>query len=509
MKDKTELSDIYTTHILLNEADEPIPSAMQPAEDSDQIAGQASGMVKDVNASDAEVSPVDDPDFEDMEDLEDLADAGGGINAIEQFRDTDITTYTYKTLVLYMHWAYEAQVETGQGGLLIYGDPGLGKSAIVEQFAQELANSSNRTYHYINWHDAPDDQKQEIMSDPSMYFILLDLRVAQMEPTDIQGIPDPFSDKEYLQTKPPDWGYLFTRPDAAGILFLDEINQGDEQTLKALFEVIHDHKIAGRRMSGKVAVFGAGNLGSEFGNDPIPQALASRFEQGGLVADPEGWLEYAEKHNVNARIIAFVKSNPSENFYAKPVNPDDPYPTPRQFVKLSTAMGLIQRRYSVMKKSGQKPPIPLYRALADKSAAYCGVTWARKFLVFLEHMRMFDMKQLLADPESFIKDRAPDELYALTAFISGKLKTAMRRIKRSGQAEPDQDMMEIIEGVAKITLNVKEEFRAILWNMIASEIPDKKQKEFILNLVVHGDYDPATKAAVQGVLSKVRDFMKG
>jgi len=507
MKDRDELSSIYAKKILISEAEGDMAPATHPSEDGDQIARQASGMVGDVNVT--TLSPVDDPELEDWEDLEDLADEGG-INAIETFRDSDIPTYTYKSLTFYMHMAYEAQTKNPEdgGGLLIYGDPGLGKSALVNEFAKQVATSEGRTYQYINWHEETEEKKKEILSNPEGYFVLIDIRVAQMDPTDLQGLPDPFAKTPYTESRPQSWAYLLSRPGAAGVLFLDEINQGDPQTLKALFEVVNEHKVSGMKMAPDVAVFGAGNLGSEFGNDPIPPALSNRFAQGALIADPEGWLDYAEKAKVNARIIAFVKSNPSENFYMKPQNPDDPFPSPRQFVRLSKAMAALQRKYAKMKRSGQKPAVPLYKALGDQAASYCGATWGRKFLVFLEHMRMFDLKQLLANPQEFMQGKAPDELYALSAFISGKLKSALMRMQRNNQTEPDEDVMEIIEGVAKITLNVKDEFRAILWAMIASEIPEK-QRALVLNMVIKGNYDPATKAAMGNAMVKVRGFMKG
>jgi hypothetical protein len=506
MKDKYSIENIYLNRVLIQEA-----------EDGDQIANQASDMVNDINATPTagaeEVSPIDDPNFEDWEDLEDLADDGGTLNAIETFRDTDIPVWSYKTFQFYMDLAFEEQLQTGKGGLLIYGDPGLGKSEMVTSFARSKAGDMDREFEYINWHDASEEEKRTIIEQPAKYFVLLDLRIAQLEPTDFAGMPIPDFGAEktpYVEAKPQDWAYLLTRPDAAGILFLDEINQGDDQTLKSLFQVVLDHKVGGKRMSKSVAVFGAGNLGAEFGNEPIPPALANRFEQGALVADPEGWIEYAERTGVNARIIAFVKSNPSENFYQKPANPDDPFPSPRQFVRLSKRMSQIQKKYSLAKRAGKRLPVPMYKALIDASAAFCGGAWARKFGVFLEHMREYDMKLITSDPEKYTKNQTPDKLYALTVFIANKLKYAAVQLERSGDktSEPPPEVMEIIEGVAKVTMNVKEEFQATLWAMIAQSLT-KEQKVLTLRLMTQGNYDPATKAGFTKILPKIRDFIKG
>ena len=75
-----------------------------------------------------------------------------------------------------------------KSSLMIWGAPGIGKSSVVES----IAKSNNLE--------------------------LVDLRISQLAPTDLRGIPVPKDDKAYWF--PPD--FLPTK--GKGILFLDEIN---------------------------------------------------------------------------------------------------------------------------------------------------------------------------------------------------------------------------------------------------------------------------------------------
>ncbi|NBP04229.1 MAG: AAA family ATPase, partial [Proteobacteria bacterium] len=221
----------------------------------------------------------EDYDFE----LADLMDHGLGV---EQYTDTDLPVFNYKTLGLYLEFAYESKE-----ALLIYGEPGLGKSTIVANFARNAAQSKGR--EYVFWNKAEPDKQMEVLDNPGKYFVLVDVRTAQLEPADLTGIPDIYSKTQYLQTRQPKWIWLVSRPDADGILFLDEINQGSPQVLKALFEVVLDRSAGGTYFSKNLAVIGAGNLDMEHGNEPIPPALTNRFTAGVLVADPESWLKWA------------------------------------------------------------------------------------------------------------------------------------------------------------------------------------------------------------------------
>ena len=450
------------------------PGQPQPTEDADQIKQQAQSTVNALNQNAEE-------EFE-------LEDIGGAFDTIDQFEQTDLPTFNYKSLALYINFAY---INIGKDGkkqpLLIYGDPGIGKSEVVIGIAERIAESRGR--EYVSWSKASNAKKMELIKNPSKYFALIDVRVNKLEPVDFVGIPDIGSEAEYLETKQMKWLYFMSLPDADGFLFLDEMNQGSEQTLKALYEVVNDRSAGGTSFSPNFAIIGAGNLGAEFEN-PIPPALTNRFTAGILIADPESWLEWAEESGIDKRIIGFVKSAPGENFYAKPKNPDDPFPTPRQITKLSHQLKRLYAYYGQQARQGKDVGVPIYKAIGDTAAGLCGVYWARKFLTFLKHIRAFDFKQIVKDTSKLSKE-SKDKLHALVVFVVGKLRFATSSMIKSGEQVSPNDV-EIMEGVAKISNALSKEWTLILWNMIKRELP-QPNFEAALKFYVKGDYDPATK----------------
>ena len=94
-----------------------------------------------------------------------------------------------------------------QNSLMIWGAPGIGKSSIV----QSIADKNNLT--------------------------LIDLRISQLAPTDLRGIPVPSDDS--ASWLPPD----FLPTSGKGILFLDEINMAPPAVQGIAQRLILDRKV--------------------------------------------------------------------------------------------------------------------------------------------------------------------------------------------------------------------------------------------------------------------------
>lgn len=479
---KDELSKLYES--MLQEAETPV----RGREDADKMVTAAKPALNELD------EPLDVPSEEpDLEDLED-----GNMGAIEQFEQTNLPTFNYKSLYLFLNLAYQSKEP-----LLIYGDPGIGKSEVVKNFSESVSKSKGRTY--VNWNKLRGEAQAKVLQNPSEYFVLIDVRTAQLEPTDLIGIPDISSKAEYLETKQPKWVWYMSQPESDGILFLDEINQGSEQILKALFELVNDRSAGGVSFSKDFLILGAGNLGTEF-NDPIPQALTNRFSAGVLIADPEGWLEYAEKADLDKRIVAFVKSNPSENFYVKPKNPDDPFPTPRQMSKLSKQLKYIYKIYHQARVQNRSIGVSLYKAIGDKAAQLCGVEWARKFVTFLQYIREFDVKAIMQNIDKLPTEKA-DKLHALVVFITNKAKIPATKLQKKEKLTPDD--IEIIQGVVKISNVVNNEYKLILWNLIKRDLTASLFAP-LMEYIVTGEYDARDKEAFLKVTAPaIKELAKG
>ena len=298
----SKMMDLYS-QVYLKEQDE---NNQQPTIDADDIQQKLQPQINKVN-QEAEKEE----DFEDEIEFE--PDVPFDLTKLKKNEEQSLGTWTYKALDTAIERAY-----VYKKSLLIFGDPGIGKSSKVVQYGQRAAKEKGK--EFINWRNAPQDRKDAVLAEIlnernaiSKYFIIWDLRGIQLQPEDLQGIPDISDKSPFLKTKQPLWVWLFSLGEADGILFLDEMNQASEQMLNAMFEVTLDRSAGGTTFSNQMAIIAAGNLGEEFGNNPIPPALMDRFTAGTLVLDPDQWLDYAYSAGMDGRILTFVTSEPRKN----------------------------------------------------------------------------------------------------------------------------------------------------------------------------------------------------
>jgi len=97
--------------------------------------------------------------------------------------------------------------------VLLLGSSGIGKSETVRACAEELAQEFNKKFV-----DYSDDIAQEILEEPNKYFLFVDFRLTEVEPSDLIGIPR--VDGNYVRYYPMLWARCLQA--ASGILFLDE-----------------------------------------------------------------------------------------------------------------------------------------------------------------------------------------------------------------------------------------------------------------------------------------------
>ena len=68
--------------------------------------------------------------------------------------------------------------------VMIFGPPGIGKSVTIYEAGEEIAKKLGKKFV-----EYTDDIAHEILSDPDKYFVFLDLRLTEVEPSDLIGIP--------------------------------------------------------------------------------------------------------------------------------------------------------------------------------------------------------------------------------------------------------------------------------------------------------------------------------
>jgi len=183
---------------------------------------------------------------------------------------------------------------------MLWGPPGVGKSQMVAQVAAK--------------HKAP----------------VIDIRLSQMEPSDLRGIPFRTDDSV-------EWAVPSMLPDAKrhgpkGILFLDEITSAPPSVSAAAYQLILDRKLGNYEVPEGWAIFAAGNRQGDRGvTYTMPAPLANRFSHYDVDVNLDDWVAWAWDHNINERVIAFLRFRPDLLFDFDPAHNPVAFPSPRSW----------------------------------------------------------------------------------------------------------------------------------------------------------------------------------
>jgi hypothetical protein len=163
--------------------------------------------------------------------------------------------------------------------LFLWGPPGIGKSELVEGIAAELGG------------------------------LMIDLRLGQMEPTDIRGIP--FYNKDSGKM---DWAPPVDLPDAETaaqypivVLFLDELNSAAPSVQSAAYQLILNRRVGKYQLPDNVVMVAAGNRESDKGvTYRMPTPLANRFVHQEMKVDFASWQEWAVKNRIHKDVVGYL-----------------------------------------------------------------------------------------------------------------------------------------------------------------------------------------------------------
>jgi hypothetical protein len=184
--------------------------------------------------------------------------------------------------------------------VMLWGPPGVGKSQMVAQVA---------AHHGI---------------------VMIDIRLSQMEPSDLRGIPFRVGDLV-------EWAIPAMLPDRqrhgeAGILFLDEITSAPPSVSAAAYQLILDRKLGAYQVPAGWAIFAAGNRQGDRGvTYAMPAPLANRFSHFEVEAHLEDWVAWAYVNGIDGRLIGFLRFRPELLFEFDPARNPTAFPTPRSW----------------------------------------------------------------------------------------------------------------------------------------------------------------------------------
>jgi len=184
--------------------------------------------------------------------------------------------------------------------VMIWGPPGVGKSQLVATVADN--------------HSVP----------------LIDVRLSQLEPSDLRGIP--FRTNDLVEWAVPGMLPSAERHGEAGILFLDEITSATPAVSAAAYQLILDRCLGDYRVPEGWVIFAAGNRQGDRGvTYSMPTPLANRFTHFSFDVNLDDWVLWAHQQQIDERVIAFLRFRPELLFDFDPALDPVAFPTPRSW----------------------------------------------------------------------------------------------------------------------------------------------------------------------------------
>lgn len=325
--------------------------------------------------------------------------------------------------------------------VFIWGAPGIGKSALVEKFA--------------------DDVGMECVS----------LLGSQLAPEDIIGIPRITDEvSEFLPPK------MIARKEPY-VLFLDELNACSQEVQKAFYSLIYERRIGEYHLPEGSVVIGAGNRMQDNAIvKTMSSALINRMFHVQLKVNAEKWLDWAYTEGIHPWITEYITIRP-EHLFSTPPKTEEPFSTPRSWHMLSDLLkeyekstGTVSQETLKMLSYGCISPshagmfVAFTKQLGNKNllsdiikgdAKWPGAPEERDVLYFLA--QSFRDRLLLELPEE------KDKLDANTQFFTHRAKAMMKELASinfelaqlvvsddNGKALPEWFMVEIVRDLPRL-----------------------------------------------------------
>jgi MoxR-like ATPase len=191
--------------------------------------------------------------------------------------------------------------------VLLRGHPGVGKSTLAQALAVDLG------------------------------LPLIDIRLAQRDPSDLAGVWFPDKEQQQLVAYPPAWAKMAA--DQPCLVFLDEINAAVTKLHQAAaYQIVLEKRVGEVRFHPETVVLAAGNLEEDNAIvTSLSSALCNRFAHFIMRIDDEAWVEWGTAVGLEPSILAYVRHHGAEVLYDQS-HPDLAFPSPRSWEMASRVL---------------------------------------------------------------------------------------------------------------------------------------------------------------------------
>lgn len=314
--------------------------------------------------------------------------------------------------------------------LFLHGQPGVGKSDVVRQAASDLGCE------------------------------LRDVRASQLESVDLRGLP-------YIEDSNTHWSVPNFLPpmlvDGApntskGILFLDEMNQANQSTQAAAYQLILDRRLGDYILPEGWVVIAAGNRAIDRAIvQKMGSALKSRFVHIEVECDSDEWLNWAYKNAIHPSITGYIKFRPDN---LNDLGAKGSEGKKRMEAALESNSFAVPRTWAFASQIiHAAPPQDIEY---DLLAGTIGQAAVADFVGFLKIYRNLpDLDGIIKDPDNAPdpKKMEPQVKYALASGLAAK----------ANQKNMDNIMKYVARMPAEFQVMIVKEAQARDWNLLASK----------------------------------------
>lgn len=278
-----------------------------------------------------------------------------------------------------------------QRPVFLWGPPGIGKSELVAGIARDLGG------------------------------LMIDLRLSQMEPTDLRGIP--FYNRDLNRM---DWAAPVDLPNEElakqypiVMLFLDEMNSAAPAVQAAAYQLVLNRRVGTYSLPDNVVLVAAGNRESDKGvTYRMPAPLANRFVHLEMRSDFDSWQTWAVNNRIHKDVVGYISFAKGDLFDFDPRSSGRSFATPRSWTFVSQMLDDDNDT-----------------GLMDLVAGAVGEGMAVKFMAHRKiSAQMPDPVEILNGKVTTLSIKEVSAMYSLTVSLCYELKDAYDKALASNDA---------------------------------------------------------------------------